>query len=133
MSCWTWAWENAGWQWPDRQTSGMTEKGPCHPAFSQAQVQQLIDSRLIFRQDILTHHADIGGAPLYIDAYIRWLDPEAADSRLQIFKGQLSGIVGVLLKAVSGLGQHFQHLVPQPSLGKRNINKITQPPSPLPG
>ena len=46
--------------------------GPCHthPTLADAEVQQLINLRLIFQQDILTADTDVRRAPLHINGNI---------------------------------------------------------------
>ena len=95
--------------------------GHGHAAFSDAQIQQLVDIRLVFQKDILSGHADVGGAPLHIDGHIRGLDPEVAHPGSLIFKNQLPVIFVDGRAGEARLLKDTQNLFPQTPLGQSDV------------
>ena len=99
--------------------------GHAHAALAHVQVQQLIDVRAVFQQNIFAGHAHVGGAALHIHRNVRGLDPEVADLGLWIFKDQLALGVQQLVAGEPGFGEHLVHPFAQAALGQGHVQKLT--------
>ena len=74
-----------------------------HAALSHFQIQKLVDLRLVFKQYILAHDAQVRCSPLHVDGNVRGLDPEVANHFFRVLKDQLSARVlngGAFIAAV---------------------------------
>ena len=100
--------------------------GDCHAAFSNVEVEQLIDVRLVLKENILAGNADVGGAALDVDGDVRGLDPEVTDTGFGVFKNQLS--VGPL-DGGAGEARRLEHrvdLFSESPLGESNVKHWLQ-------
>ena len=94
-----------------------------HTADTGLQIQQFIDIRSIFHQDVFACHANICSAALNIDGNIRRLDPEVAYFLFRIFKNQLPVFLQDLRTFITGFRKRLIDLLAQTSLWERHIQK----------
>ena len=118
---------------PQRILSVVTpvlRRGHRHTALPHAQIQQLVDVRLILQQDVLPRDADVRRAALDVDRHVGGLHPEVAHVRLGIFKNQLPA---VLADRRAGKARPLKRVVDrfaQASLGQGDIKHAATPRSP---
>ena len=102
-----------------QQLSRFCGAADAHPAFSEAQIQYLIDPSAFLQQGILSHHADVRRAVFHIGGNVRALGQEKTQLLLLIHENQFPG--AFILHFLTGQADAFQKgkgFVRKPSLGE---------------
>jgi hypothetical protein len=92
--------------------------GDHQPAEAEAEIERLVDVRLLFEKDVLAHDAEVGGAVGHVGRDVGRLEKEQAEPAARIVEDEAAR---VLIHAVHAeLTDQLERVVEEAALGQRH-------------